>query len=102
MSTSRRSFLIITLGIGSSLARSGAALGEEPKLSEADPAAQSLGYREDATKVDKTRFPNYVAGQDCSNCSLYQGKAGDPWGGCLLFGNKQVAAHGWCKSYTNS
>ncbi|TDN69520.1 high-potential iron-sulfur protein [Paraburkholderia sp. BL10I2N1] len=102
MKASRRSFLIFSVGIGSSLALSGVAFGEDPKLSEADPAAQKLGYRVDASKVDKTRFPNFVAGQDCSNCSLYQGNAGETYGGCVLFGNKQVAARGWCSSYTNS
>jgi hypothetical protein len=88
--------------MGSSLALPHATFGEELKVSESDATAQSLGYRQDATKVDKTRFPNYRTGQDCSNCSLYQGNAGDPWGGCVLLGNKQVAAHGWCSSYTNS
>ena len=102
MKASRRSFLILGAGIGSSLALSGVAFGEDTKLSETDPAAQKLGYRVDAAKVDKTRFPNFVAGQDCSNCSLYQGNAGEPYGGCVLFGSKQVAAHGWCSAYTNS
>jgi len=102
MKASRRSFLILGVGMGSSLVLSRAAFGEDPKLSETDPAAQKLGYVADASRVDKTRFPNFVAGQDCSNCSLYQGDAGKPFGGCVLFAGKQVAARGWCSSYTNS
>jgi hypothetical protein len=70
-------------------------------LSEADPKAQAVGYKEVAATVDKSKFPTYVAGQNCSNCSLFQGKASDAWGGCLLFGTQQVAAAGWCSSYSN-
>jgi High potential iron-sulfur protein len=74
---------------------------EDQQLRETDPAAQAQGYTKDASTVDKARFPNYAAGQTCGNCSLFQGKTGDQWGGCTLFGAKQVAARGWCKSYTN-
>ena len=68
-------------------------------LSETDPQAVSLGYKADATKVDKTKFPKYAAGQLCSNCALYQGKAGDAAGGCPLFAGKRVAGAGWCSAY---
>ncbi|SAL82211.1 high potential iron-sulfur protein [Caballeronia terrestris] len=101
MNPSRRTFMILGIGAGSSLLLSRAALADGPKLSESDPAAVEVGYKEDAKKVDKAKFPNYAAGQDCSNCSLFQGKSTDAWGGCTLFGTKQVAARGWCGSYTN-
>jgi High potential iron-sulfur protein len=103
MSTSRRSFLIAGLGAASSLAWRHKALADEaPKLDENDPQAQQLGYKQDATKVDVHRFPAYAAGQTCANCSLFEGKPGDVYGGCVIFGKKQVAAAGWCSSYTNS
>lgn len=70
-----------------------------PMLSEADPVAQSLGYKADAAKVDKTKFPEYVAGQSCSSCSLYQGTAGAASGPCPIYAGKAVAATGWCASY---
>src|SRR6185295_13319241 len=70
MNTSRRSFVIFSVGIGSSLFLARRALAEPPKLSEADPAAVAVGYREDASKIDKAKYPNYAAGQDCSSCSL--------------------------------
>ncbi len=70
-------------------------------LNETDPKAQAVGYREDASKVDKAKFPGYATGQNCGNCSLFQGKANDAYGGCTLFGDKQVAAPGWCSSYSN-
>jgi hypothetical protein len=100
MKTSRRRFLI--LSVGSSLVLSGAAVaaGAPDMLSEADPKAQAVGYRADAGKVDKAKYPAYVAGQTCASCSLFQGKATDTYGGCTLFGNKQVAARGWCASYS--
>ena len=63
--------------------------------------AQAVGYKEDASKVDKAKFPQYAAGQSCETCSLFQGKAGDAYGGCGLFGDKLVATRGWCSSYTN-
>lgn len=101
MKTSRRQFLMLGVGIGSSLVVSGAAFADTANaLSETDPAAQALGYKEDASKVDKAKFPSYAPGQTCANCSLYQGKATDAYGGCTLFGTKQVAGRGWCSSYS--
>jgi hypothetical protein len=101
MNTSRRAFLVLGAAAGSALALSRVAQAEAEKLSVADPAAQAVGYTEVAAKVDHARFPAYKAGQSCSNCSLYQGKATDPYGGCALFGAKLVAGAGWCSSYTN-
>ncbi|WP_434113189.1 high-potential iron-sulfur protein [Paraburkholderia caffeinilytica] len=103
MKTSRRNFLMLSVGVSSSLLLSRTAFAADPAntLSEADPKAQALGYKEDASKVDKAKFPDYVAGQTCGNCSLFQGKTTDAYGGCTLFGDKQVAARGWCSSYSN-
>jgi hypothetical protein len=102
MTASRRTFLLASLSAGASLALSRAAFAEDgQKLAESDPKAQSLGYVRDAAHVDKTRFPNYVAGQECANCSLYQGSAKDAWSKCMPFGDKLVAQHGWCSAYTN-
>jgi hypothetical protein len=102
MKTSRRQFMLLSVGVGSSLALSRAAFADTAnRLSESDPKAQAVGYVEDASKVDKAKFPGYAAGQTCANCSLFQGSAKDAYGGCTLFGDKQVAARGWCSSYTN-
>lgn len=70
-----------------------------PKLDEKDAQAVALGYVEDATKADTTRFKNYVAGNQCSNCTLYQGKADETAGPCSLFAGKNVMAKGWCTSW---
>jgi hypothetical protein len=102
MKTSRRHFLLLGMSVGSSLVLPQAAFADTPnRLSEADPKAQAVGYVEDASKVDKAKFPSFAAGQTCANCSLFQGTAKDAYGGCTLFGDKQVAAPGWCSSYSN-
>ena len=68
-------------------------------VAENDPQAAGVGYKADASKVDKAKYPKYAAGQNCSNCALYQAKAGAASGGCGLFPGKQVAAKGWCSAY---
>jgi len=70
-----------------------------PRVEESDEQAQTLGYRHDAAEVDKTRFPEHRPGQMCSNCKVYLGKPGEPWGPCPIFHGKQVSAKGWCHSY---
>ena len=70
-----------------------------PMLSQSDPLAQALGYESDARKVDKSKYPQYVAGQMCSSCSLYRGTPGAAYGPCPIYGGKDVAASGWCSSY---
>jgi len=100
MKTSRRTFLIASLGAASSLALTRQALAAPAKVSESDPMAVSLGYHTDATKVDKTKQTKYTPGEHCGNCQLYQGKAGDQWGPCPIFGGKLVNHDGWCNAYT--
>ena len=102
MSLSRRAFIensaimmIASVGI-SSVAWSDSL----PMLSESDPVAVGLGYKADASAVDKTKFPQYAAGQSCANCALYQGAAGSSSGACPIYAGKAVAAKGWCASYS--
>jgi len=68
-------------------------------VAESDPQASALGYKADATKVDKAKQPKYAAGQVCGNCALYQGAAGSAAGGCPIFAGKQVAGKGWCSAW---
>ena len=68
-------------------------------VAETDPQASALGYKANATAVDKAKYPKYAAGQDCDNCALFQGKVGAAAGGCALFAGKQVAGKGWCSAY---
>jgi High potential iron-sulfur protein len=101
MSLSRRAFIensaILTAAVGaSSVAWSDSA----PMLSESDPTAVAIGYKANASSVDRAIFPQYAAGQSCSNCALYQGAAGDSSGPCLIFPGKAVSSTGWCGLYT--
>jgi hypothetical protein len=68
-------------------------------VAETDPQAVALGYKSDATKVDKAKYPKYAAGQVCTNCALYQGAPASAAGGCALFAGKQVAGKGWCSAH---
>ena len=96
----RRTFLIGAAGAASALAASRLAFAQVgTPLLESDPQAKALGYKADAMKADKVKFPKYAAGQMCSNCQLYQGKPTDATGPCPLFQNKLVAAKGWCSAW---
>ena len=96
--SNRRTFLIAVAG-ASSAAMLGTHAQAQTMVAETDPQAQGVGYKADATKVDKAKFPKYAAGQLCSNCTLYQGKPADASGGCALFPGKAVAGKGWCSAY---
>jgi len=101
--TSRREF-IVKFGLGGAAAAATygiaqGALAQGTMLSESDPQASALGYKTDASKVDKAKYPKYAAGQQCSACSMYQGKAGAASGPCMVFPGKQVEAKGWCSAW---
>jgi hypothetical protein len=95
---SRREMLFLSLFAGSALA--GEAQPAQPKVDEKESVAAALGYVSDARHVDTKASPTYQAGSTCSNCSWYQGKAGDPAGGpCTFFPGKNVDANGWCRMW---
>ncbi len=98
MKTTRRQFMIMSAAGAATLALNNT-VQAQAMVAETDPQASALGYKADASKVDKAKFPKYAAGQVCDNCALYQGKAGSAAGGCSLFAGKQVAGKGWCSAY---
>lgn len=98
-SSNRRVFMMQTMSVAAVAALSTSAAQAQAMLAETDPQAVGLGYKADATKVDKTKQPKYAAGQVCTNCVLFQGKADAAAGGCPLFAGKQVAGKGWCSAY---
>jgi hypothetical protein len=99
MNSRRKFFRLVALsGAGVFVAGETFAV-DAPVLDEKDPQAIALGYIADATKANKVKYPNYAAGQMCSGCQFYQGKAGAAMGPCPLYGGKQVAAKGWCSAY---
>ncbi|MPW23005.1 High potential iron-sulfur protein [Paraburkholderia sp. CNPSo 3157] len=99
MPFSRRRFMILAASVASTTVLSTESRADAPVLSESDPTAQALGYKTDATKVDKAKFPHYQTGQTCANCQLYQGKPGSAMGPCTTYGGKLVDAKGWCNAY---
>jgi hypothetical protein len=97
-SSTRRVFMLqaaTAAGIGLVATQASA----QAMVDEKDPQAVGVSYKADATKVDKAKAPKYAAGQNCSNCALYQGKTGAASGGCPIFAGKQVSAKGWCTAY---
>jgi len=103
MSVQRRSFLksgslaLASIAISAGMGR--AVHAATPRLDEKDLTAQSLGYKHDATTVDKAKFPKYKSGEICANCQLYQTKAPAAWAPCPIFSGKEVSAKGWCSAY---
>ena len=104
---SRRSFIALAgvtgaavlAGVRPQLTLAQGAAGS-PHLSESDPTAKALGYVEDASKVDKTKFPAYKPGAHCATCNFFQGKATDAYAPCQIFPGKSVSAKGWCASHS--
>lgn len=92
----RRVFLMTLASSGAVLATGAHA---QALLDEKDPQAAALGYVADAKRVDAKKYPKFAAGQNCTNCVLFKGKAGDKAGGCSIFGTKQVAGPGWCSAW---
>jgi high potential iron-sulfur protein len=68
-----------------------------PHVDPNDPQAKSLGYIEDATKVDQKANPNYKSGQHCANCLQSQLQGNDQYVPCNIFPGKAVNVNGWCK-----
>ncbi|MFZ6846268.1 high-potential iron-sulfur protein [Undibacterium sp. RuTC16W] len=97
---SRRQF-ILQISLASSALAGSQLSAENTLLSESDPTAIGLGYKSDASKVDSKKFPDYVVGQECANCALYQGKSSDASGACSIFPDKLVTAKGWCSAWNN-
>ena len=73
------------------------AAGELVPLDPKDPQAVTLGFIDDAAKVDVKANTSYVRGQTCANCEQFQGPRDAARGGCVLFAGKSVPAGGWCK-----
>lgn len=95
-SFARRQFLFTVTAAGATLSLP---VRAQALVEETSPQATALGYVADAKKVDVKKYPKFAAGQNCTNCALYQGKATDKAGGCPLFAGKQVAGAGWCSAW---
>jgi hypothetical protein len=99
-SQSRRAFvqsLALTAGAVAILRTGRATAADLPHVDPKDAAAASLGYVDDASKLDAKSTPGFVAGRSCANCLQLKGNPGDPYRPCTIFPGKLVAAKGWCK-----
>ncbi|GAB2902573.1 high-potential iron-sulfur protein [Paraburkholderia jirisanensis] len=99
MPFSRRAFVTTLAGFASGLPFISDAYADDGTISESDPTAQALGYKADATKVDRAKYSTYMAGETCANCQFYQGQATAPSAPCPLLGSKAVSGKGWCAGY---
>ena len=104
-SPSRRNFLLTLASAGAATlaaapAQRAHAQAAAPHISEDDPLAKALGYKNDASAVDKSKYPTYKPGQVCGTCRFFQGTAGQAWGPCQVLAMKAVNAKGWCVSYS--
>jgi len=97
--TTRRSFLYTLPAATLALTVARTATAQAARLEESDALAISLGYKNDATKVDGKKFPAYAAGRNCAGCQFFQGKATDPSAACGAVGGKLVNAKGWCTAW---
>ena len=71
---------------------------DAPHLTLDDPTAQALGYTENSSTVDETKYPTHKAGMECANCNFFQGPNG-AYAPCQLYSGKLVNAKGWCSGY---
>lgn len=106
MKTTRRETTKLILGTlaavpaANLLARRAAAQEELPHVTEDDPSAKALMYKDDATmamRVDKAGVP--AAEQFCHNCMFLEAGAGE-YRPCQIFPGKAVHVDGWCLTWT--
>lgn len=100
--SNRRSFIKMTataMVVAPSIIAAQSALSQEgEKLTEDNPTAITLGYKEKSSDVDATKYASHTDEQLCTGCVLYQGDDLE-WGGCGAFPGKLVAGKGWCQAY---
>ena len=100
--TTRRIFIARSLAGGCAAAGLGLATPAHAAahVEETDETAVALGYHHDTTLTDAKKYPNHTPQQHCAGCAFWQAGPTDAWGGCAMFGRKQVAATGWCSAYS--
>lgn len=100
--TTRRMVLktIAAVAAGASVTRLAAAKAAElPHLTDANPAAASLSYTENADGVDARKFPKHQPSQRCATCRYFQTGTGGLYAPCRLYPGNAVSANGWCAGY---
>jgi hypothetical protein len=86
--------LVPSIGLLGSAAEAAAPTPLDPN----DPQAKALGFVMDASTVNAAAGnPTYKAGQKCSTCAQFTGKAGDATAPCNIFVGHTVPSGGWCR-----
>ncbi len=70
---SRRAFVMCVVA-GTPVFGASQVAAQAAAVSETDPQAVALGFKNDTTKVDKAKFPKHEVSQVCGGCALYQAK----------------------------
>ena len=98
----RRIFIARSLAGGCALAGLGLASPARAAthVEETDETAVALGYHHDTRLTDSKKYPAHAPQQRCADCAFWQATPADAWGGCAMFGRKQVAAGGWCSAFS--
>ena len=102
-SINRRVFIVQVAVSGAALAATRIRANAK-KLTNAEPQAMALGYREVSKTVDGGKQPNHSATQTCKNCKNCKNcmilKGTGPEGGtCHLFNARLLAGNGWCSHW---
>jgi hypothetical protein len=100
MDINRRTFTIRSIVGTASLAGVELARAQEAMLLESQAQARNVGYRADATTVERASFPKYAPGQTCASCQMFRLRPGaTDTGPCAIFPGKLVSGRGWCDAY---
>lgn len=67
------------------------------RLTMDDPQAKAMKYVHDAANSDQAGD-----GENCANCALYTGDRSADWGGCSIFGGREVNTKGWCTAWASA
>ncbi len=74
---------------------------DPPRLSPDNPAAKTIGYTEDASKVDAKKEPLFKPNSRCANCTFFQtAQAKGENAPCTIFANQMVVGKGWCRAWS--
>jgi hypothetical protein len=74
---------------------------DPPRLDPNNPAAKTIGYTEDASKVDPKKEPLFKPNSRCANCTFFQSaQAKGDDAPCTIFANQVVAGKGWCRAWS--
>jgi len=104
LNVTRRQFLAFPVFgvLSAKLMKSTQAQPSAQPLSESNPQAIGLGYKMNADTIDRLRWTQFIPGQSCGSCALYQGARGSAQGLCKIFSGQTVMAVGWCSLYKAS